>query len=83
MDLPDIIHRNKNYVKSLHATSNNENKNIIFIQQFYIPKRTSTSVIYTTVTLVMLPNKITTCELSEHGRKDQYRDYIKSFQKHN
>ena len=39
MDFPDIIYRNYNYVENLHATSNNENKNIIFTQQFYIPKQ--------------------------------------------
>ena len=38
-DFPDIIYRNNNYVKNLHATGNNENKNIMFIQQFYIPKQ--------------------------------------------
>ena len=38
MDLPDVIYLNNNYVDKLHATGNNENKNIIFIQQFYIPK---------------------------------------------
>ena len=38
MDLSDIIYRNNNYVENLHATGNNENKNINFIQQFYIPK---------------------------------------------
>ena len=37
MDLPGIIYRNSNYVENLHATCNNENKNIIFIQHFYIP----------------------------------------------
>ena len=42
MDFPDIICRNNNYVKILHATGNNENKNINFIQQFYIPKHTGT-----------------------------------------
>ena len=40
MDFPDIIYRDNNYVENLHATGNNENKNIIFIQQFYIPKHT-------------------------------------------
>ena len=39
MDFSDIIYRNNNYVENLHATGNNENKNIIFIQQFYIPKQ--------------------------------------------
>ena len=39
MDFPDIIYRNNNYVENLHATGNNENKNMIFIQQFYIPKQ--------------------------------------------
>ena len=39
MDFSDIIYRNNNYVKNLHATDNNENENIIFIQQFYIPKQ--------------------------------------------
>ena len=39
MDFPDIIHRNNNYVENLHATGNNENINIIFIQQFYIPEQ--------------------------------------------
>ena len=38
MDLPDIIYRNNNYVEIVHATGNNENNNIIFIQHFYIPK---------------------------------------------
>ena len=41
MDFVDIIYRNNNYVENLHATGNNENKNIIFIQQFYIPKQKS------------------------------------------
>ena len=41
MDFPDIIYCNKNHVENLHATGNNENKNIIFIQQFYIPKHLS------------------------------------------
>ena len=41
MDFPDIIFRNNNYVENLHAMGNNENKNIIFIQQFYIPKQLS------------------------------------------
>ena len=40
MAFPDIIYRNNNYVENLHTTANNENKNIIFIQQFYIPKHT-------------------------------------------
>ena len=35
MDFLDIIYRNNNYVENLHATGNNENNNIIFIQQFY------------------------------------------------
>ena len=39
MDFPDIVYRINNYVESLYATDNNENKNIIFIQQFYIPKQ--------------------------------------------
>ena len=39
MDFPDIIYRNNNYVESLHVKGNNENKNIIFIRQFYIPKQ--------------------------------------------
>ena len=41
MDFPDIIYRNDNYLENLHATGKNENKNIIFMQQFYIPKRIS------------------------------------------
>ena len=40
MDFPDIIYRNNNYVENLHATGNNENKNIIFTQNFYIVKQT-------------------------------------------
>ena len=36
MDFRDIIYRSNNYVKNLHATGNNENKNTIFIHQFYI-----------------------------------------------
>ena len=40
MNFPDIIYRNNNYLENLHATDNNENKNIIFIQQFYILKHT-------------------------------------------
>ena len=36
MDFLDIIYLNNNYVENLHATGNNENKNIIFIQQNYI-----------------------------------------------
>ena len=39
MDFPEIIYRNNNYVANLYATANNENKNVIFIQQFYIPKQ--------------------------------------------
>ena len=39
MDVPDIISRNNKYVENLHAASNNENKNIMFIQQFYIAKQ--------------------------------------------
>ena len=39
MDFLDIIYRNNNYVENLHATDNNENKNIIFIHQFHIPKQ--------------------------------------------
>ena len=39
MDFPDIIYRNNNYVENLHAAGNNENKYMIFIQQFYIPKQ--------------------------------------------
>ena len=39
MDFPDIIYRNNNYVESLHATGNNENKNVIFMQYFHIPKQ--------------------------------------------
>ena len=39
MYFPGIIYRNNNYVENLHATGNNENKNIIFIQQFYVPKQ--------------------------------------------
>ena len=39
MDFPDNIYRNNNYVKNLHATGNNENKNVIFIQQFYMSKQ--------------------------------------------
>ena len=39
MDFLDIIHWNNNDLKNLHATGNNENKTIIFIQQFYIPKQ--------------------------------------------
>ena len=38
LDFRDIIYRNNNYVENLHATSNNENKNIIFTQQFCVPK---------------------------------------------
>ena len=38
MNFPDIC-RNNNYLENLHATGNNENKNIIVIQQFYIPKQ--------------------------------------------
>ena len=38
MDFRDINYRNNKYVDNLHATGNNENKNIIFIQQFSIPK---------------------------------------------
>ena len=38
MHFPDIIYRNNNYMENLHATDNNENKNIIFMQQCYIPK---------------------------------------------
>ena len=38
----DIFYRNDNYVENLHATGNNENKNIIFIQQFYTPKHSTT-----------------------------------------
>ena len=34
MDFPFIIHRNNNYVENFHATGYNENKNIIFLQQF-------------------------------------------------
>ena len=41
MDFRDIIYRNNNYAENLRATGNNENKNIIFIQQLYIPKHTS------------------------------------------
>ena len=37
MDFPDIIYRNNNYAENLRATDNNENKNIISIQQFYMP----------------------------------------------
>ena len=33
------IYRNNNYVEILHATGNNKNKNIIFVQQFYITKQ--------------------------------------------
>ena len=39
MDFPGIIYRNNNYVENLRATGNNENKSIIFIQQFYISKQ--------------------------------------------
>ena len=39
MNFPDIVYRKNKYVENLHATSNNENKNKIFRQQFYIPKR--------------------------------------------
>ena len=42
MDFRDIIYRDNNYVDNFHATGNNENKNIIFIQQFYIPKQLGT-----------------------------------------
>ena len=42
MDFPDIIYRNNNYVENLDATGNNENKNIIFIQQFYLSKQYGT-----------------------------------------
>ena len=38
MDFSNTIHRNNNYVEILHAMANKDNKNIIFIQQFYIPK---------------------------------------------
>ena len=38
MDFPDIIYRKNNYVENLHDTGNNENKNIMFIQKFYILK---------------------------------------------
>ena len=38
MDIPDIIYRNNNYVENLHATGDDESKNIIFIQRLYIPK---------------------------------------------
>ena len=38
MDFPDIIYQNNNYVENLHATDNNKNKNIILVQQLYIPK---------------------------------------------
>ena len=34
MDFPDIIYRNNNYVENLHATDNNENKNIILYNTF-------------------------------------------------
>ena len=39
MDFFDIIYRNNNYVENLHVTGNEENKNIIFIQQFCAPKQ--------------------------------------------
>ena len=39
MDLLDIIYQNNNYVESLQATGNNEKKNMIFIQHFYILKQ--------------------------------------------
>ena len=39
VDFPDIIYRNTNYVENLLATGINENKNTIFIRQFYIPKQ--------------------------------------------
>ena len=39
MDFSDIIYRNNNYMENLHAVGNNGNKNIIFLQQFYIPKQ--------------------------------------------
>ena len=38
MDFPDIIYPNNNYVEILYAVDNNESKNVICIQQFYIPK---------------------------------------------
>ena len=34
MYFPDIIYRNNNYVENLHATGNNENKNIILFNNF-------------------------------------------------
>ena len=39
MGFSDIIYRNNNYLENLHTMGNNESKNIIFIQQFYIPKQ--------------------------------------------
>ena len=39
MDFSDIIYRNNNYLENLYATGNNENKNMIFVQQLYIPKQ--------------------------------------------
>ena len=39
MGFPGVIYRENNYVENLHATGNNENKNIIFLRQFYIPKQ--------------------------------------------
>ena len=41
MDFPDIIYRNNNYVENLHATGNNENKNIISKQHFNKSKQYS------------------------------------------
>ena len=44
MNLPDIIYRNNNYVENLHTTGNIENKDTIFIQQFHIPKQSTSYV---------------------------------------
>ena len=49
MDFPDIIYWNNNYVESLHDTGNNDNINIIFTQQFYIPKQLETNSFLETV----------------------------------
>jgi len=61
MDLPDIIHRNNNYVENLHATGNNENRNIIFMQQFYKHKQLSS---------------ITSKQKDYHCRESNQRNYF-------
>ena len=63
-NFPDIIYRNNNYVENVHVTGNNENKNIIFIQQFYIPKQHVIKKSLKEIKLLLITITIITQQLS-------------------